>query len=121
MVSTGKTGANAIFKALDRCRIVNSKYHAKFLALISRATSDSAITSDDATCLAAFANHIQPHPRQHPASQLRHSLGEKSIRFLRRCYKSVWRIPQVQWLDSLAVPVRASPGFTGCPFRLQSS
>lgn len=59
MVPTGKTGANAIFKSLDRCRMVNSKHHAKFLALITQATADGAITSDDATRLTAFANSVQ--------------------------------------------------------------
>jgi len=59
MVPTGKTGANAIFEALDRCRMVNSKYHAKFVALITQARADGAITPDDASRLTAFANSIQ--------------------------------------------------------------
>lgn len=54
MAITGKTGADAIFKALKRICIVLTKYQAKLQAVVVAAEAAGAITSADATTISAF-------------------------------------------------------------------
>lgn len=51
---TGKTGADAIFKALKRICIVITKYNTKLVAVVAAAEAASAITSSDASTITSF-------------------------------------------------------------------
>lgn len=59
MAITGKTGADAIFKALSRICIVLNRYHAKLINVVSLAQAAGAITSGEATTIIAFINAAQ--------------------------------------------------------------
>lgn len=54
MAVTGKTGADAIFKALKRICIVLSHYQFKLIAVVDAAETASAITADQATKIRNF-------------------------------------------------------------------
>lgn len=54
MAITGKTGADAIFKALKRICIVLTKYQAKLQAVVIAAETAGAISAADATTINAF-------------------------------------------------------------------
>ena len=54
MALTGKTGADAIFKALKRIAIVLSHYSGKLSAVVVAAQAAGAITSGDAAAIEAF-------------------------------------------------------------------
>lgn len=54
MAITGKTGADAIFKAIDKICHVITRYRAKFDAVITAAVAADAITSDQAATIRAF-------------------------------------------------------------------
>lgn len=56
MAVTGKTGADAIFKALKRCCIVLSHYQTKLLNVIAQAESENVITAAQATTARDFIN-----------------------------------------------------------------
>lgn len=49
MAITGKTGADAVFKALSRICIVLSHYRAKLDGVIDQAAAADVITADQAT------------------------------------------------------------------------
>jgi acetyl-CoA carboxylase carboxyltransferase component len=54
MAVTGKTGADAIFKALHHICTVLNKYETKLIAVVAAAQSAGAITSDQASKINAF-------------------------------------------------------------------
>lgn len=54
MPITGKTGADAVFKALQRICIVITKYRTKLDAVINQAEAASVITSAQATAAHDF-------------------------------------------------------------------
>jgi len=56
MALTGRTGADAIFKALKRICIVLTKYQSKLVAVIVSAQSAGAITSAQAADATALIN-----------------------------------------------------------------
>lgn len=54
MVATGKTGADATFKAVHHvCRVMN-RYQTKFLAVSDAALSAAVITADQHTAITVF-------------------------------------------------------------------
>jgi hypothetical protein len=55
---TGKTGADAIFRAIQRICIVISHYRAKFDAVITAAEGAGAITADQATVIRDFIGSL---------------------------------------------------------------
>lgn len=54
MALTGKTGADAIFKAVHHIVKVFNKYAAKFQAVTDQALTDGAITSAQHTTITTF-------------------------------------------------------------------
>lgn len=54
MAVTGKTGADAVFKAMSRICLVLTRYRSKFDAVITSAESAGAITSAQATTIRDF-------------------------------------------------------------------
>lgn len=54
MAITGKTGADAVFKALKRICVVLSHYQAKLLAVTAAARAAGAITADQETKINNF-------------------------------------------------------------------
>lgn len=54
MAITGKTGADAIFKAVDKICHVVTAYRSKFNAVIDAALAANAITSAQATTIKDF-------------------------------------------------------------------
>lgn len=58
MPITGKTGADAIFKALKRVAIVLEKYRPKFLLVIEAAEAAGAISAADATLIGGFLSTV---------------------------------------------------------------
>lgn len=58
MAVTGKTGADAIWKALHRIAIVLSHYAPKFLAVVAVMQSSGSITSAEAALITEFVNSL---------------------------------------------------------------
>ena len=54
MAITGKTGADAVFKAIQRICLVITRYRSKFDAVIISAQGAGAITSAQATTIRDF-------------------------------------------------------------------
>lgn len=54
MAVTGKTGADAIFRAIQRVCIVITRYRAKFDNVVTAAQGAGAITSDQAQAIRDF-------------------------------------------------------------------
>lgn len=54
MAVTGRTGADAVFKAISRICLVITRYRSKFDAVITSAESAGAITSAQATAIRDF-------------------------------------------------------------------
>lgn len=58
MAVTGKTGADAIFRAVQRVCIVITHYRAKFDAVVTSAEGAGAITSAQATTIRDFISSL---------------------------------------------------------------
>lgn len=58
MPVTGKTGADAVFKALKRIAIVLSHYTPKFLAVVAVMETGGNITALDAAAIRAFVTGL---------------------------------------------------------------
>jgi pheromone shutdown protein TraB len=58
MAVTGKTGADAVFKAIKRVTIVISHYAPKFLAVIAVMEAGGNITSVEAATIRAFITSL---------------------------------------------------------------
>lgn len=58
MPVTGKTGADAVFKALKRIAIVLSHYAPKFLAVVAVMEAGGNITSVEAAAIRAFVTSL---------------------------------------------------------------
>jgi predicted DNA-binding protein YlxM (UPF0122 family) len=58
MAITGKTGADAIFKAIKKTAQVLEKYRPKLLLVIDAAVVANAITADEATIIKGFLSTV---------------------------------------------------------------